>query len=47
MTVKMILDLGKRTEGKIEEMQEMFPKDLEEPKNKQSEMNNKYTRRNQ
>ena len=47
MTVKMIQDLGKRMEGKIEETQEMFPKDLEESKNKQSEMNNKYTRRNQ
>ena len=53
MTVKMIQDLGKTTEAKIEEMQEMFKKDLEELKNKQTEMNNtitemkKYTRRNQ
>ena len=53
MIVKMIQDLGKTTEAKIEEMQEMFKKDLEELKNKQTEMNNtitemkKYTRRNQ
>ena len=48
MTVKMIQDLGKRMEGKIENMQEMFNKDLEELenkhleelKNKQTEMNN-------
>ena len=49
----MIQDLGKRMETKIEKMQEMFNKDLEELKNKQTEMNNKitevkkYTRRNQ
>ena len=30
MTVKMIQDLGKRMEAKIEKMQEMFNKDLEE-----------------
>ena len=35
MTVKMIQDLGKRMEAKIEKMQEMFIKDLEELKNKQ------------
>ena len=35
MIVKMIQDLGKRMETKIEKMQEMFTKDLEEPKNKQ------------
>ena len=35
MTVKMIQDLGKRMEAKIEKMQEMFNKDLEELKNKQ------------
>ena len=29
MIVKMIQDLGKRMEAKIEEMQEMFNKDLE------------------
>ena len=35
-TVKMIQDLGKRMEAKIEKMQEMFIKDLEELKNKQT-----------
>ena len=40
MIVKMIQDLGKRMGAKIEEMQEMFNKDLEELKNKQTEMNN-------
>ena len=34
MTVKMIQDLRKRMEAKIEKMQEMFTKDLEELKNK-------------
>ena len=34
MIVKMIPDLGKRMEAKIEKMQEMFNKDLEELKNK-------------
>ena len=34
MIVKMIHDLGKRMEAKIEKMQEMFNKDLEELKNK-------------
>ena len=38
--VKMIQDLGKRMEAKIEKMQEMFTKDPEELKNKQTEMNN-------
>ena len=33
--VKMILDLRKRMEVKIEKMQEMFTKDLEDLKNKQ------------
>ena len=33
--VKMIQDPGKRMEAKIEKMQEMFNKDLEELKNKQ------------
>ena len=37
MIVKMIQDLGKRTEAKIEKMQEMFNKDLEELKNKQTD----------
>ena len=40
MMVKMIQDLGKRMEAKIRKMQEMFNKDLEESKNKQTEMNN-------
>ena len=40
MVVKMIQDLGKRMEAKIEKMQEMFTKDPEELKNKQTEMNN-------
>ena len=51
MIVKMIQDLRKRMEAKIEKMQEMFNKDLEELKNKQTELNNtitkmKNTRRN-
>ena len=33
--VKMIQDLGKRMEAKIEKMQEMFTQDLEELKNRQ------------
>ena len=40
MIVKMIQNLGKRMEAKIEMMQEMFTKDLEELKNKLTEMNN-------
>ena len=43
MIVKMIQDLGKRMEAKIEKMQETVNKDLEELKNKQSEMNNTVT----
>ena len=51
MIVNMIQDLGKRMEAKIEKMQEMFSKDLEELKNvhleklknKQTEMNNTKT----
>ena len=39
MIVKMIQDLGKRMEAKIEKTPEMFDKDLEELKNKQTEMN--------
>ena len=35
MIVKMIQDFRKRMEAKIEQMQEMFTKDLEELKNKQ------------
>ena len=44
MIVKMTQDLGKRMEAKIEKMKEMFNKDLEELKNKQTEMNNKIGR---
>ena len=40
MTVNMIQDLGKRTEAKIERMQEMFTKDLQALMNKQTEMKN-------
>ena len=40
MIVKMIQDLGIRMEAKIEKMQEMINKDLEELKNKQTEMTN-------
>ena len=37
LIVKMIQDLRKRLETKIEKMQEMFNKDLEELKNKQTD----------
>ena len=37
MIVKMIQDLGKRMEAKIEKMQEMFNTDLEELKKKHLE----------
>ena len=52
MIVKMIQDLGKRMEAKVEKMQEMINKDLEELKNKQTDeqynnWNENYTRRNQ
>ena len=43
MIVKMIQDLGKRMEAKIEKMQEMINKDLEELKNKQTERNHTIT----
>ena len=51
MIVKMIQDLGKRMEAKIEKTKEMFKKDLEELnskhleelQNKQTEMNNTIT----
>ena len=43
MIVKMIQDLRKRKEAKIEKMQEMFNKDLEELKNKQAKINNTIT----
>ena len=42
MIVKMIQDLGKTMAAKIEKMQEMFNKDLEEI-NKQTDMNNAIT----
>ena len=43
MIVKMIQDLGKRMEAKIEKMQEMFKKYPEELKKKETEMNNTIT----
>ena len=43
MIVKMIQDLGKRMQAKIEKMQEMFNKDWEGLKNKQTEMHNTIT----
>ena len=39
----MIQDLGKWMEAKMEKMQEIFNKDLEELKKKQTGMNNKIT----
>ena len=44
MIVKMIQDLRRRMEAKIEKMQEMFNKDLEELKNKEKydEQHNKW-----
>ena len=39
----MVQDLGRRMEAKIEKIQEIFNKDLEELKNKQTEMNNTIT----
>ena len=46
MILKMIQELRKTMEAKTEKMQEMFTKDLQELKNKQTEMNT-TTRRNQ
>ena len=43
MIVKMIQNLGNRMEARIEKIQEMFNKDLEELKNKQTVMNNIIT----
>ena len=43
MIVKMIQDLGKRMEAKIDKMQELFKKGLEESKNKKTKMNNTIT----
>ena len=44
MTVKMIHDLRKRMEAQIEKMQDVFNKDLEELKNKQTEINSTITK---
>ena len=46
MIVKLIQDLGKRMEAKIEKMQEMFNKDVEELKNKHLELKKKQTETN-
>ena len=43
MIVKMIQNLGKTMDTKLENMQEMFNKDLEELKNKQTEIKNTIT----
>ena len=40
MIMNMIQDFGKSIEAKIEKIQEMFTKDLQELKNKEAEMNN-------
>ena len=43
MIVKMIQNLRNRMEARIEKIQEMFNKDLEELKNKQTVMSNTIT----
>ena len=43
MIVKMNQNLGNRMEGWIEKIQEMFNRDVEELKNKQTEVNNTIT----
>ena len=43
MLVKMMQDLGKRMKAWIKKIQDMFNIDLEELKNKQTEMNNTIT----
>ena len=43
MIVKMIQNIGNRMEAWIENIQEMFNKDLEEFKNKKTDMNNTIT----
>ena len=43
MIVNMIQTLGNRMEAQIEKIQEMFNKDLEELKDKQTVMNNMIT----
>ena len=40
MAAKKIQDLGERMEAKVEKIQEMFIKDLDELQSKQKEMNN-------
>ena len=40
MIVKIIQDLRKRMEAKVDKMQELFTNDLEELKNKETEKNN-------
>ena len=39
MMIKIIQNPRKRIKSKIEKMKEMFAKDLQEPKNKETEMN--------
>ena len=46
MIVKMIQDLQKRMDAKIEKLQEMFTNDLEGLKNKQTDMKNTLERIN-
>ena len=43
MIIKMIQNLRNRMETRIEKIQEMFNKDLEELQNEQTEMNNTIT----
>ena len=43
MTIKLIQDLGKRMEAQTEKIQEMFNKELEDLKKKQTQMNNMIT----
>ena len=40
MSAEKIQDLGERMEAKVEKIQEMFTKDLDELQSKQKEMNN-------
>ena len=44
MIVKRIQDPGKKMQARMENMQKMFNKDLEELRNKQTEMNNTITK---
>ena len=43
MIVKVIQEIGKRMEAQTEKIQEMFNKELEDIKKKQTEMNNIIT----